>query len=358
MSAQEGTPSVTGGLRGMRRKAVATTELVQTGFLPGHEEELPLVIRPAVDNVDLAGWCSAHTDDLERYLDRYGAIMFRGFSLAGPPEFEAVASAIAGGLFGEYGDLPPEETGQRIYHSTPYPPDKMILFHNESSHFSSWPLRQFFFCVVPSQEGGETPLLDCRKVYETLDKEVVEAFERKGLMYVRNFSEGVDVPWQDFFHTDDKAAVEQTCSNAGMSCEWTEVGLRIRQVAKGVRKHPRTDQPVFFNQVQLHHVACLDEETRAAMRQLFADEDLPRNVYYGDGTPIPDEVIERIGEAYEQLCVETPWEKGDLIALDNMLVAHARRPFVGERKIVVAMGRMLHDDDTARTAVEQSDVLA
>ena len=342
----------------MRRKAVATTELVQTGFLPGHEEELPLVIRPAVDNVDLAEWCSAHTDDLERYLDRYGAIMFRGFSLAGPPEFEAVASAIAGGLFGEYGDLPPEETGQRIYHSTPYPPDKMILFHNESSHFSSWPLRQFFFCVVPSQEGGETPLLDCRKVYETLDKEVVEAFDRRGLMYVRNFSEGVDVPWQDFFHTDDKAAVERTCSNEGMSCEWTELGLRIRQVAKGVRKHPRTDQPVFFNQVQLHHVACLDEETRAAMRQLFADEDLPRNVYYGDGTPIPDEVIERIGEAYEQLCVETPWQKGDLIALDNMLVAHARRPFVGERKIVVAMGRMLHDDDTARTAVEQSDVLA
>ena len=347
MSAQQGTSSLTGGLRGMRRKAVPTTELVQTGFLPGNEERLPLVITPAVENVDLAGWCSAHTEDVERYLDRYGAIMFRGFPLAGPPEFEAVASAIAGELFGEYGDLPPEETGQRIYHSTPYPADKTILFHNESSHFSSWPLRQFFFCVVPSQQGGETPMLDCRKVYEVLDREIVEAFEHRGLMYVRNFSEGVDVPWQDFFHTDDKAAVEQTCANAGMSCEWTELGLRVRQRAKGVRAHPRTGERVFFNQVQLHHVACLDEETRTAMRQLFADEDLPRNVYYGDGAPIPDEVIERIGEVYEQLCVETPWQRSDLIALDNMLVAHARRPFVGERKIVVAMGRMTHADDVA-----------
>ena len=349
MSAQQGTSSLTGGLRGMRRKAVVTTELVQTGFLPPNEDGVPLVITPAVDSVDLAGWCSAHTADVERYLDRYGAIMFRGFPLADPPEFEAVASAIAGELFGEYGDLPPEESGHRIYHSTPYPSDKMILFHNESSHFSSWPLRQFFFCVVPSQQGGETPLLDCRKVYEVLDNEIVEAFERRGLMYVRNFSEGVDVPWQDFFHTDDKAAVEQTCANAGMSCEWTELGLRVRQCAKGVRAHPRTGEPVFFNQVQLHHVACLDEETRTAMRQLFADEDLPRNVYYGDGAPIPDEVIERIGEVYEQLCVETPWQQGDLIALDNMLVAHARRPFVGERKIVVAMGKMTRADDLAKS---------
>jgi len=30
-----------------------------------------------------------------------------------------------------------------------------------------------------------------------------------------------------------------------------------------------------------------------------------------------------------------------------MLVAHARRPFTGERKIVVAMGKMMHGDDVA-----------
>jgi alpha-ketoglutarate-dependent taurine dioxygenase len=350
MSAEQGTSGATGGLRGMRRKAVQTTELIQTGFLPGNDGRLPLLITPAVDNVDLAAWCASHVDAVEGYFDRHGAILFRGFPLAGAPEFEAVASTIAGELFGEYGDLPPEESGQRIYHSTPYPPDKMILFHNESSHFSSWPLRQFFFCVVPSKEQGETPLLDCREVYEKLDREIVEEFENKDLMYVRNFSEGVDVPWQDFFHTDDKAVVERTCANAGMTWEWTELGLRVRQLAKGVRTHPRTGERIFFNQVQLHHVACLDEETRTALRQLFADEDLPRNVYYGDGTPISDEVIDRIGEVYEELCVEAPWQAGDLIALDNMIVAHARRPFAGERKIIVGMGKMVHADDAAPAA--------
>ncbi len=42
--------------------------------------------------------------------------------------------------------------------------------------------------------------------------------------------------------------------------------------------------------------------------------------------------------------------QGDLIALDNMIVSHARRPFAGERKIIVAMGKMMHAEDTAPAA--------
>jgi alpha-ketoglutarate-dependent taurine dioxygenase len=340
-----------GGLRGMRRKAVATTNLVQTGFVPGNEDKFPIMLTPAVDNVDLAAWCSSHKEELDGYFDKYGAVLFRGFGLDDAAAFEAVASSIASDLFAEYGDLPPEAASERIYGSTPYPPDKMILFHNESSHLASWPLRQFFFCITPAPDRGETPLLDCREVFEALDPELREQFVKKGLMYVRNFSEGIDVPWQDFFHTDDKAEVEKTCADAGMSCEWTDQGLRIRQVAQAVTAHPRTGETLFFNQVQLHHVSCLDDETRTALRQLFSDEDLPRNVYFGDGTPIPDEVIDRIGELYEELCVEFPWQKGDLIAVDNMLVAHARRPFSGPRKLLVAMGEMVSAGEAAAAPV-------
>ena len=35
-----------------------------------------------------------------------------------------------------------------------------------------------------------------------------------------------------------------------------------------------------------------------------------------------------------------PWQRGDIILLDNMLVAHGRDPFRGPRKIAVAMGEM------------------
>jgi alpha-ketoglutarate-dependent taurine dioxygenase len=329
------------GIRGMRRTQVATTRLIETGFLPGHEDRMPLVVRPAVENVDLAEWCAANKEELDGYLDRYGAIVFKGFGLRNAADFERAAAAVSPELFAEYGDLPQESTTERIYHSTPYPEDKMILFHNESSHLPHWPLRQFFFCVTPAVDRGETPLLDCRRVYEALDPALRREFGEKGLMYVRNFSEGIDVPWREFFHTDDQAEVERVCGEAGMGCEWTANGLRVSQVSPAVAVHPRTGEKVFFNQVQLHHVSCLDEETRTALRQLFAEEDMPRNVYFGDGTPIPDDVVARIGDLYEELCVESPWEAGDLIALDNMLVAHARRPFSGERKILVAMAEMV-----------------
>jgi hypothetical protein len=60
---------------------------------------------------------------------------------------------------------------------------------------------------------------------------------------------------------------------------------------------------------------------------------------------IRDETVDRISQVFEELCVELPWEKSDLIALDNMFVQHARRPFVGERKILVAMGEMVSERD-------------
>jgi len=331
----------------MRRKAVSTNKLVEVRPMPDAAGDLPLLITPALDNVDLAAWCAGHREEVDSYLDKHGAILFRGFALDSAADFEAVASAIASDLFAEYGDLPRESASERVYGSTPYPPDKMILFHNESSHLSSWPLRQFFFCITPAPDRGETPLFDCRRVLDALDPSIREQFEEKGLVYVRNFSEGIDVPWQEFFHTDDREKVERVCAESGMTCEWTEQGLRVSQRAEAVRTHPRTRERIFFNQVQLHHVSCLDDETRTALRQLFADEDLPRNVYFGDGTPIPDEVIDRIGELYEELCVEFPWQKGDLIAVDNMLVAHARRPFSGPRKLLVAMGEMVHAADLA-----------
>src|SRR3954454_4143136 len=329
------------GVRTMRRKAIDTSRLVETQFLPGRDGALPLVFVPVMDNVDLAEWAASHRAEIEGHLNEYGALLFRGFGLEGVPDFERVAAAIAPDLHADYGDLPPEATSQRIYGSTPYPADKMILFHNESSHLTEWPLRQFLSCVLPSETGGETPLLDCRAVCDALDPALLREFADKGLMYVRNFSEGVDVPWQEFFHTTNREEVERACSEAGMDYEWTSGGgLRVRTRAPAVATHPRTGAKVFFNQIQLHHVRCLDPETRAALVQLFDEDDLPRNVLFGDGTPIPDEVVDRLGEIYEELSVEFPWDAGDMVVLDNMLVAHARRPFTGARKVLVAMAEM------------------
>ena len=282
-----------------------------------------------------------NSETIEKYLLKHGAILFRGFGLESVSDFERVCSAVCPDLFAEYGDLPREGISDRVYQSTPYPPDMTILFHNESSHLPTWPRKQFFMCMQKARQGGETPILDCRETYTKLDRDIVDRFEEKGLMYIRNFVPGIDVSWQEFFHTDDKGKVEDACRAEGMTCEWTSAnGLRVRQLSRAVIKHPKTGEMVFFNQIQLHHPYCLDPATRESLRAMFKEDELPRNVFYGDGSSIEESVVARIGELYWKLCRTFDWQEGDLILIENMLVAHARNPYVGPRKIVVAMGEM------------------
>ena len=326
-----------------RRKAVDLdrTSLVEKSELV-QGQSMPPVIRPAVGDVDLSDWARAHRDDVMADLAQHGAILFRGFPLRTAPEFEAAAGALCPDLFSEYGDLPREQEGKEIYRSTPYPPEKAILFHNESSHMHRWPLKQMFFCHTAAPEGGETPIVDCRRLYERLDPQVRARLAERGLLYVRNFTGGLDVDWREFFKTDDRRAVESFCEQASIEYQWTEDGLRTRQVSPTILRHPTTGEWIFFNQLQLHHPACLDPEDRASIEKLFDRESFPRNVCFGDGEPIEDELMDEFSRLYEEEAVSFRWQQGDLLLVDNMLVAHSRRPYRGERKILVAMGELVY----------------
>ncbi|PIG93643.1 condensation domain-containing protein [Gloeocapsopsis sp. IPPAS B-1203] len=321
-----------------------STQLVKIDYLqPG--QTLPVVITPANDGINLIDWTKNNSNFIEKELLKHGAILFRGF-LKSVPEFESFAQTICPNLFGEYGDLPREGVSGKVYTSTPYPPDKAILFHNESSHLHRFPLKIWFFCVQPAAQGGETPLVDCRQVYQLLDSKTKEKFADKKLLYVRNYIDGLDVTWQDFFHTTEKAKVEDFCRQSATNFEWlTNDNLKTSKVCHAIAQHPRTHEAVFFNQIQLHHIACLEPAVRESLFSLFGKNKLPRNVYYGDGSPIEDTVIEEILAVYLQATISFPWQKGDVLMLDNMLVAHGRNPYVEPRKIVVAMGEMVNSED-------------
>lgn len=321
--------------------SVSNVELTKTGYLqPG--QILPLVIQPAVGDVDLEDWAKGNLEFIEAELLKHGGVLFRGFGVNSISAFEKFASAIRPDLFDEYGDLPREGVSDKVYKSTPYPENKTILFHNESSHTHQWPMKQWFYCVKPAQVGGETPIVDCRKVYQRLDPRIVENFRRKKLRYVRNFHEGLDVSWQAFFRTNDRSVVEQRLRAQSTEFEWTSNGgLRTYQISPGVVRHPKTGEMSFFNQVQLHHVFFLDPELRRSVESLFSPEEYPRNVYYGDGSPIEDSVMEEILRVYWGSAVSFPWQAGDVLMIDNLLVAHARNPYQGERKIAVAMAEMM-----------------
>jgi alpha-ketoglutarate-dependent taurine dioxygenase len=163
-------------------------------------------------------------------------------------------------------------------------------------------------------------------------------------MYVRKFVSGLDVSWQSFFGTTRPEEVEERCNTSSIELEWNNNGdLKMRQVCEAVRRHPISGETILFNQIQLYHPSYLAPSVRESVLALFkTEDDMPRNVYYGDGTVIEQSVIDELSRAYGEAEVVFPWQEGDILLLDNMLTAHARRPYVGPRKIAVAMGELYH----------------
>lgn len=334
-------------LIGARRKAVTRggESQVRIDFLRP-DQPLPLVIQPASGALDPAEWACANRQFIEARLLEHGALLLRGFGIRNVSGFERFAQAICSDLFTDNGELPREKISGRIYTPVKYPSDKPILWHNENTFAPRWPMKIFFFCVTPARAGGETPIVDSRKVFQRMDPEIREEFMRKGIRYSRSYGEGLGLDWQTVFQTSDRAQVEDFCRNNSISVEWKDGGrLRTGSDRPAVAKHPKTGEMVWINQATHWHVHCLDPEVRASLYKLFREEDFPRHCSFGDGSPIADSVMESICQVYRDSEVCFPWQRGDMLVLDNMLTAHARNPYIGPRELYVAMGEMIGDQE-------------
>jgi hypothetical protein len=93
----------------------------------------------------------------------------------------------------------------------------------------------------------------------------------------------------------------------------------------------------WFNQAHLFHTSSLPAAVREDLLASFGPEQLPRNALYGDGSVIEDEALTEIRAAFEAETVATPWQTGDVMLVDNMLMSHGRNPYDGPRKVLVAM---------------------
>ena len=273
------------------------------------------------------------------HLYEVGGVLFRGFEVGGVDEFQAFAASFGHPLLRyEFGSTPRTQVSSGVYTSTEFPPHQSIPLHNEQSYTREWPMKIWFYSALVAAEGGETPIADSREVHARVPASIRERLIARGIVYVRNFGNGLDVPWSRVFNTEDRAEVERYCRDHDIAWEWKDDGeLRTRQRAQVVAAHPVTGERVWFNQAHLFHVSNLDAETREALLDAVDVEDLPRDVVYGDGSPIEASLLDEIRGVMGEVRVVFPWQAGDVLMLDNMLAAHAREPFRGPRKVVVAM---------------------
>lgn len=291
---------------------------------------------------DFAEFYRSNTKAIDEHLYRHGAITFNGLGIGSRAHFQAVVAAI-GNRFINYidGNSPRTKLSDIIYTSTEYDPSQTITQHNELSYSANWPSRIFFCCIKAAATGGETPLADGRKVLAKMDKQIVHAIESKGLTYIRNLhgGNGFGPSWQHTFETTDAAKVEEHCRNLSMEFEWKEDGtLNLKHHRKGIIRHAVTGEKVWFNQIDQFHPTHLGRDVYEVLSAMYGcDEELPTSVTFGDGTPIGDNMVREIMETINSVIVAKPWEEGQLLLVDNELVSHGRKPFTGEREVLVSM---------------------
>lgn len=333
-------------LAGRRSTTVSAESLIKTSYFRP-DQTLPLIVEPAVAGVDLSEWAKHHQAWLNDQLWQHGGILLRGFPIVAVEQFEQFVTAVSSGALSyQERSSPRSLVSGRIYTSTDHPPSQHIYLHNEQSYNLTFPLKILFCCLAAAQQGGQTPIADSRRVFQHLPATVRARFLEQGYLYVRNFGDGFGLTWQVAFQTDDRAEVERYCRHNQIEFEWKEGDrLRTRQVRRVAGRHPHSGAPSWFNHATFFHVTSLEPEVSAMMQRVFAPEDLPNNTYYGDGSPIEPEVLDRLHAAYAQETVEFDWQNGDVLLLDNFLTAHGRNPFVGPRKVVVGMADPVHWED-------------
>ena len=67
------------------------------------------------------------------------------------------------------------------------------------------------------------------------------------------------------------------------------------------------------------------------------EEELPTHATFENGDPIEDAWMSHVRETMWNRASFFPWQAGDLLVLDNHLMAHGRNDYAGQRRVLVAL---------------------
>ncbi len=331
---------------------------------------LPIVYEPissSVRRTDILSWINDNQREWHRDLETYGAILLRGFPFENAVDFQAVLYSTKEKL-GEFylGTSPRDKVVQHVFTASELPPHYPIMQHAEMSFLDNPPKLLFFFAEQVSKFGGETPLTDLRLIYKELNPDIIKKIEKYGIRYRRKydgpsnksrFSLWKTKRWDEMFGTTNLMEVNKISKKNRFKLDWYgKDSLEITNSQSGFRRHPRTKTISWHNHVQTFHFEspvievwniCKRQRTFRSLwvaillsiltfiKELSGPENYDVHVTYGNGEEFTSEEIKIICNLFWKHMVANPWNKGDLLIIDNFSVSHGRLPFTGQRKILV-----------------------
>lgn len=290
--------------------------------------------------VDAASWCAEHHEELRRALTVYGALFLRGLPIHTTADFAAVRDALFTRRAAYQEKATPRSNyGDDVFSSTDLPAGHAIRMHNENSYTLTFPGLLLFGCLTAPEDGGATPVADVREVLRHVPDELLARFRGHGWRLTRNYAEHLSLNWRTALAADSREDAERYLADNDIEAVWgADDTLRTSQRRAATIRHPETGAEVWFNHVAFWNEWSLEPDIREVLIGEFGREGLPFNTFLGDGTPLTEPEAEILHAAYEKATVRRAWQPGDLLLVDNVLAAHGRDPFRGDRRILVGMG--------------------
>ncbi|MGW5739594.1 MULTISPECIES: TauD/TfdA family dioxygenase [Streptomyces] len=277
--------------------------------------------------------------DVRETLDRHGAVLVRGLGLCTAADLAAVAHALDVTPMREReGFAARHDLGHGVYSASLWPVDEPMCMHHELSYAAEVPGIALFGCLRAPDKGGATGVADARAVLDALPAELVEPFERDGWLLARHYGD-VGLSWAEAFGTEDADEVSAYCRDHDLDHQWLADGsLRTLQRRSAVVRHPVSGERLWFNQIAFLNELTMNPAIREYLLALYGPDALPFTTRHGDGTPIPESVIETINTAYTAATWRERWRAGDVLVVDNLRTAHSREAYAGERDVVALFG--------------------
>jgi alpha-ketoglutarate-dependent taurine dioxygenase len=340
------------------RKQESAYSLSGSGMFP------PIVWKPGGDASVASGdgrvWdrIGLPVDRIQAVLSKHGGILVRSVGLDwSAADVEQAILQVTPHLRDYIGGTSPRHPVHgKVMTATILPGEWSIPPHQEMAYTKTPPSFITFFCERPARIGGESTITDMRAVLAAIDSTIRQKFDRFGLQLRRvlpsietmRLKPGIQKPWSEVFATDDRRKVEDIVNNKGWKAEWLPGDtLRLWQdIVPAVVTHPITGESIWCNQAHFFSPACMmawaaEDGRRADYDAIKAAKkshpEMLDDVLLGNGEPVLEDDALHIYRVLRQYEAELLLDHGDLLILDNLIFAHGRKPFTGDRRVLVVL---------------------
>lgn len=287
-------------------------------------------------------WIESQRGELLAQATQHGAVLFRGFPLPTVEAFDGLVQSLGVENFPYRKSLSNAvriNRTERVFSANEAPPEVQIYFHHEMAQTPFYPEYILFYCEVPAQSGGATPLCRSDVLLERLTREF-PAFrqdcEQLGLKYSNvmpnadDQMSGMGRSWQSTLGVSTRDEAEARLQELRYTWEWLEGEcLRATTPSLPALLELPDGRVTFFNQLIAAWSGWSDSRN-----------DPSKSIRHGNDQPLDTQAVRRAIELAEELTFNMAWQQGDAVLIDNRVVMHARQTFVGPRKVVASLGNM------------------